>query len=230
METYGHCIIFIMIVTMLWHPVLHGYNKRSYYMALITGWHRLQILFHPPLTEQDTNLHSTLLNKCALRLQLSTHVWKRSGFSLIPLLPALTPYKIRSPPLSNLNGGQILNGTWTCFQTSCKGSYHHLLLSLNSPLFSLNSPMNGHSGLEDGYTGLLQSNNLQDRQSITIPLLMVVAVWFMNVGIVRHCIGLMKGLCRILRLLSTLCSVYAAVTVTVYWIHLMNHPPFYTVC
>ena len=37
METYGHGIILIMIVTMLWHPVLHGYDKRSYYMAL-TFW------------------------------------------------------------------------------------------------------------------------------------------------------------------------------------------------
>ena len=37
METYGYGIILIMIVTMLWHPVLHGYNKRPYYMAL-TFW------------------------------------------------------------------------------------------------------------------------------------------------------------------------------------------------
>ena len=53
METYGHGIILIMIVTMLWHPVLHGYDKRSYYMAL-TFW-------SPPTFGQTaTSEHSTM--------------------------------------------------------------------------------------------------------------------------------------------------------------------------
>ena len=36
-EIYGYGIILIMIVTMLWHPVLHGYNKPLYNLAL-TFW------------------------------------------------------------------------------------------------------------------------------------------------------------------------------------------------
>ena len=34
METYSYGVIFIMIVTMLWHSVLHGYDKLSDYLPL----------------------------------------------------------------------------------------------------------------------------------------------------------------------------------------------------
>ena len=53
METYDYGIIFIMIVTMLWHPVLHGYNKRLYYMAL-TFWSL------PTFGQTATSEHSTM--------------------------------------------------------------------------------------------------------------------------------------------------------------------------
>ena len=37
METYGYGIILIMVVTMLWHPILYGYDKPLYTLPL-TYW------------------------------------------------------------------------------------------------------------------------------------------------------------------------------------------------
>ena len=57
METYGHGIILIMIVTMLWHPVLHGYDKQSYYMALTNtiaiGFHSIIIIIRERLIAEE---------------------------------------------------------------------------------------------------------------------------------------------------------------------------------
>ena len=57
METYGHGIILIMIMTMLWHPVLHGYNKLLYYMAL-TFW--LLRTFRQTAMSEHSMMASTL--------------------------------------------------------------------------------------------------------------------------------------------------------------------------
>ena len=57
METYGYGIILIMIVTMLWYPVLHGYDKLSYTLAL-TFW--LLCTFGQTAMSEHSTMASTL--------------------------------------------------------------------------------------------------------------------------------------------------------------------------